>query len=163
MSNENLKKNSTHSSNNGRKLKPKVAIPNSWNGFGLVETPLELRKTNETDGSKSVVNFTLKVKQQYKVRDPETNQQEVKYKMLSFPVTAWDSVAENLCASVKKNDLIKLNGYIRTFQVKTRNTKNVLSFEIVCNRFSSVVRKDKPKDKNVVIINKNDRRRTEQN
>ena len=63
MSNENREKSLVKNFKNGKKasLKPKQLHPNTWNGVGIVESDLELRKTSDEDGSKSVLNFTLKV------------------------------------------------------------------------------------------------------
>ncbi len=147
--------------NNSLPRSKRPFIPNTWNGIGTIDSELKLRKTSEGDGSKSVLNFILKVKQPYKVRNKETNLQENKVKVLTFPITVWDTVAEELHAKFKKNDSVKINGYIRTFFIKTRNNKNVLSFEIICNKFASMAKSTNPEKANqfVAIKKENDRAR----
>jgi len=142
--------------------KKKQIFTNIWNGLGTVESDFELRNTTEENNSKPVLNFNLKVKQAYKSRNPETKEQEIKHKYLLFPITLWDSVAVEFNSKIKKNDLIKVNGYIRTYYVKTRNTKNVLSFEIVCNKFASVVQRKDKKTSNSNMKQDNDRTRIKQ-
>lgn len=78
-----------------------------------------------TQGGKAVVGFSFVVSKRWKDRNDEWQE-----KSSWLRVTAWDELAENTAASLKKGDLVMVHGTLETREYENREGETKLSVEI---------------------------------
>lgn len=99
----------------------------------------ELRSVNTGGKQTSVVNFTIAVSREYTKASGE------KDKITSFiNCEAWDSGAETIAESLKKGDLVLVEGSLRNDSWEKDGVKHS-SLKVRVNNFSKITRLSKKK------------------
>lgn len=99
----------------------------------------ELRSVNTGGKQTSVVNFTIAVSREY------TKSSGEKDKITSFiNCEAWDSGAETIAESLKKGDLVLVEGSLRNDSWEKDGVKHS-SLKVRVNNFSKITRLSKKK------------------
>lgn len=102
----------------------------------------ELRVVNTSGKQTSVVNFTIAVSREYTKASGE------KDKITSFiNCEAWDSGAETIAESLKKGDLVMVEGSLRNDSWEKDGVKHS-SLKVRVNNFSKITKLSKGSNKN---------------
>jgi single-strand DNA-binding protein len=101
----------------------------------------ELRNINANGKSTSVVNFTIATSREFTKQNGETD------KITTFvQCEAWDSGAEAIADSLKKGDLVMVEGSLRNDSWEKDGVKHS-TMKIRVNNFGKLNRGSKKKDK----------------
>lgn len=101
----------------------------------------ELRTVNPNNKSTSVVNFTIATSREFTKQNGETD------KITTFvQCEAWDSGAEAIADSLKKGDLVMVEGSLRNDSWEKDGVKHS-TLKVRVNNFAKLNRGSKKKDK----------------
>lgn len=100
----------------------------------------ELRTVNSNSRSTSVVNFTIATSREFTKQNGETD------KITTFvQCEAWDSGAEAIADSLKKGDLVMVEGSLRNDSWEKDGVKHS-TLKVRVNNFAKLSRSSKKKD-----------------